>query len=74
MEDTVTNRFLNEHEVAERWGISPRTLQGFRYRDKSVPLQNRKGPPWVLIGGTVRYREADVLAFEQRNSSSSLDQ
>lgn len=72
MEDTVASPFLNEQEVAKRWAISPRTLQGLRYRDKGLPLQNRKGPPWVLIGGTVRYRHDDILAFEQRNSSGGL--
>ena len=23
----------------------------------------RKGPPWIAIGGTIRYRESDLLAY-----------
>lgn len=60
--------FLNEQELADHWKISPRTLQGFRCRDKNLPLQSMKGPPWIIIGGAVRYRREDILAFESRNA------
>ncbi|RUT32428.1 DNA-binding protein [Arsenicitalea aurantiaca] len=50
-------RLIRERELAKRWAISPRTLQ--RWRGKN------SGPAYILIGGTVRYRMADVLVFEQ---------
>jgi len=45
---------LSEREVAEEYGISVRTLQGWRSR--------KKGPPFQKLGGTiVRY---DRVALE----------
>jgi len=49
--------YLNEFQVAERWGMSHKTLQRWRVE--------RKGPGFLKIGGTVRYRLCDVEAFEQ---------
>ncbi|PWE30588.1 hypothetical protein DDZ14_14975 [Maritimibacter sp. 55A14] len=49
--------FLRERELASRWRISQRTLQRWRTEGS--------GPAHVLIGGSVRYRMADVLAFEE---------
>lgn len=47
---------LKQHELAERWKVSGRTLEKWR--------QTRRGPPYLLIGGAVRYRIEDVLAYE----------
>ncbi len=47
---------LNQIELAERWKLSGRTLEKWR--------QTRRGPPYLLIGGAVRYRIEDVLAYE----------
>ena len=49
---------IRECELAERWKNSRRTLQ--RWRAEGA------GPAYILIGGAVRYRLADVLAFEER--------
>lgn len=49
--------YLNEFQVAERWGMSHKTLQRWRVE--------RKGPDFLKIGGTVRYRLCDVEEFEQ---------
>lgn len=49
---------IRERELAERWKKSLRTLQ--RWRAEGA------GPAYILIGGSVRYRMADVVAFEQR--------
>jgi predicted DNA-binding transcriptional regulator AlpA len=46
-------RLLSEDEVAERFGIQPRTLQGWRVL--------RRGPRYRKIGRLVRYAEADLL-------------
>ena len=44
-------------ELARRWKLSPRTLERFRYE--------KKGPPYVKIGGRVIYRVSDIEAFER---------
>jgi hypothetical protein len=49
---------IRERELAERWKTSRRTLQRWR--------AEASGPAYILIGGAVRYRLADVVAFEER--------
>lgn len=49
---------LTESELAERWSRSARTLRN----DRSA----RRGVPYVKLGGSVRYRLADVEAYEAR--------
>lgn len=51
--------FLNERELARRWNTSPRTLQRWRAEDQ--------GPAFLRIGGSVRYRLSDILAYEERH-------
>ena len=50
-------RHLNQVELADRWGLSPRTLENWRWRGE--------GPPFVKIGRKVVYRLLDVEAYEQ---------
>ncbi len=50
--------FFNQYELAKRWRLSPRTLERFRYE--------RKGPPYVKIGGRVVYRVTDIVAYENK--------
>ena len=52
--------YLTPRELAERWRVSGRTLERWR--------AERYGPGWIWIGGSIRYRYADVLAFEQAHS------
>lgn len=47
---------LTQRELAERWKVSGRTLERWR--------ADVFGPAWLLIGGSIRYRLEDVLAFE----------
>lgn len=49
---------LTEVDLAMHWQKSVRTLQ--RWRAEGY------GPAWIAIGGTIRYRWGDVLAFEDR--------
>lgn len=49
-------RHLTQRELAERWRISPRTLERWRVENK--------GPAWLRLPGRVVYREDDVLAYE----------
>jgi hypothetical protein len=55
-------KFLTQRHLADRWGCSERTLQ--RWRTMAV------GPAFVRLGGSVRYRLTDVLAFEDRSRMS----
>ena len=50
--------YLNERELAKKWGISHRTLQRWRWL--------KQGPNYLKIGGRVRYRPEDILKFETR--------
>jgi hypothetical protein len=50
-------RHLNQVELADRWGLSPRTLENWRWRGE--------GPPFVKIGRKVVYRLVDVEAYER---------
>jgi hypothetical protein len=47
---------LTQSELAERWRISPRTLEKWRYL--GIGVEHLK------IGGRVIYRVADVRAYE----------
>lgn len=47
---------LTEAEVARLLGLSPRTLRRWRHA-------NRSGPPFVYIGGRVRYRRDELEAW-----------
>ena len=47
---------LNQDQLADRWQISPRTLEQWRWLGK--------GPKFLKIGARVLYREEDVDAYE----------
>lgn len=47
---------LTQAELAERWKISPRSLE--KWRTQGL------GPAYTKIGGRVRYLLDDVLAYE----------
>ena len=49
--------FLNQNELASRWGMSPRTLENWR--------STGKGPAYVKIGGQVRYKFEDIKKLEE---------
>ena len=52
-------RHLYQEDVARRWGVSPRTLERWRWE--------RKGPPYLKIGHHIVYRLEDIEAFESRH-------
>ena len=47
--------FLNQNELAERWGMSPRTLENWR--------SHGKGPS--KLGGQVRYKFEEIIKLEE---------
>jgi hypothetical protein len=55
-ETSVRQEHLTQAALAERWRVSPRTLERWVGR----------GPQFLKVGGQVRYRLADILAYEQR--------
>lgn len=61
----MAERMMRETEVADQFGVSRRTLQGWRWRGG--------GPPYVRIGAAVRYEPAEVRAWldAQRRTSTS---
>jgi predicted site-specific integrase-resolvase len=50
-------QFWSQKEVAERLGIEPRTLEGWRW--KGI------GPAYHRIGGSIRYSTEDIEAYER---------
>lgn len=47
---------LTQVQLAERWQLSPRTLEQWRWLGK--------GPKFLKIGARVLYRDEDVEAYE----------
>ncbi len=62
----MTEQFLNQVRLADRWKISPRTLERWRWTGE--------GPAFVKIGGRVVYRIADVEAYENGRRCASTSQ
>ena len=58
--------FLNQSELSQRWGISPRTLERWRWLGE--------GPRFLKLGGRVVYRLEDIEAFEAEKLRSSTSQ
>ena len=54
---------LNQAQLAARWGVSPRTLERWRWRGQ--------GPRFLKLGGRVAYRLSDIELFEQRRLRGS---
>ncbi len=50
---------LTTRELAEHWKVSAPTLE--RWRAAFY------GPAWIIIGGSIRYRMTDVLAWEAKH-------
>lgn len=46
-------------ELANRWGVSPRTIEGWR--------RFRRGLPYLKVGQRVVYRLDDIEAFETKH-------
>jgi len=52
----MTIRHLSQSDLADRWTISPRTLERWRWAGC--------GPRYLKIGGRVVYRLEDIEAYE----------
>lgn len=52
----IVSDLLTTKMLARRWQFSPRTLEGWRYRNE--------GPPYLIFGRRVLYALSDIEAFE----------
>ena len=57
--ETLSDRLLDQTEVARRWGMSPRTLENWRWRGD--------GPPFLKVGHKVLYRLEDIETYEKQS-------
>lgn len=67
-----TAPYLTTELLAMRYGIAPATIKGWRTREQGPPYYrvSHIGKP---VGTTrVRYRLADVLAWEQANNITPI--
>jgi predicted site-specific integrase-resolvase len=53
----VSDTRLSQQQLAERWGLSPKTLE--RWRVQGI------GPVYIRLPGRVVYRLEDVEAYER---------
>ncbi len=58
----MTTKHLTQIELAQRWRISPRTLERWRWLGL--------GPAYLKIGGRVVYQLEDVEAFEAQSRAT----
>lgn len=58
--------FMNQKDLARRWGISTSTLERWRWLGE--------GPRYIKLGGRVVYRLTDIEAFEADKLRSSTSQ
>jgi hypothetical protein len=52
--------FLTEYDLALRWKVSAKKLQADRWKEQGVPF--------VRIGRSVRYRLAEIIAYEENRT------
>ena len=63
----MATKHLNQIDLSDRWNISHRTLERWRWTGE--------GPHFIKLGGRVVYRLEDVEAYEEasvRSSTSAL--
>jgi predicted site-specific integrase-resolvase len=56
----MVDRFLCQKQLAQRWGISHRTIENWRYRGR--------GLPFLRLGGKIYYSVEDIEAYESRRN------
>jgi predicted DNA-binding transcriptional regulator AlpA len=62
----MTISHLSTRELSERWNISRRTLDRWRWAGE--------GPPFLKLGGRVVYRLADIEVFEAASLHTRTDE
>jgi hypothetical protein len=64
MEEAIT--VMNEKKAAKYIGLSPKTLQKYRWEQKP--------PTYIKVGSAVRYHKDDLDAFLDSNRVEPLNQ
>jgi hypothetical protein len=59
-EEAVNNTHFNQRQLADRWSVSERTLERWRWHGC--------GPRYVKIGNRVLYRIEDIEDYENANT------
>jgi hypothetical protein len=57
---TLPQGLLNQWDLADRWRMSPRTLERWRWEGR--------GPHYLKLGNRIAYRIEDVEAYEAANA------
>ena len=55
--------YLNQQELAERWRLSPRTLERWRWL--------KTGPNYTKLGGKIAYAMHDIETYERRRRAET---
>lgn len=58
--------YMDTDQVAEMLGVSPRTLEDWRYRGG--------GPPYCKLGRSVRYMRHKVIAWSEGHEQAHTSQ
>lgn len=61
----VSIKHIDQKQLAERWNISAKTLERWRWAGE--------GPRFLKLGGRVVYRITDIEAFEEAQLRSRTD-
>ena len=59
----MTPTYLNQQELADRWRVSPRTLERWRWK--------KVGPSFHKLSGKVTYSLDDIEAHERRRRAQT---
>jgi predicted site-specific integrase-resolvase len=62
----MNGRCISQTELAQRWQLSESTLE--RWRAEGI------GPVFLKLRGQVRYRDTDILAYENQALHTSTQQ
>jgi hypothetical protein len=53
----ITEIYITEKDLAKKWGLSPKTLQRWRWL--------KSGPVYIKLGGRIRYTSDNIKNFEE---------
>jgi len=56
--------YISEKGLAKKWGLSPKTLQRWRWL--------KVGPSYIKISGRVRYTDDAIKEFESNNKHTPI--
>lgn len=54
----MSDIYFTQKQLARRWGLSPRTLERWRFRGF--------GPRFLKLGKRIKYRLAEIETFEEQ--------